>query len=195
MTSLLPRRLWVAALLATVAALGAGCSAGGTTTTVERTVESTKTVTVTSTSDDDTDTSTTEDADDDTEAGVDDDASTTATPPPPPPGAAPRNLVAGPAVKAALRVAFTEAHTGFADGEINGPLPGTTYYGQIGSDQWALATFSLVTTGTTDQPETFRRSGGVWHDMGDNGSVCQVPPRLMAAWRLTGLRNSLCDQT
>jgi hypothetical protein len=101
-------------------------------------------------------------------------------------GGGARNLVATPAVKAALRSAFVHAHSRFAAAQIKGPLPGTTYYGSAGGFEYAVATFSVPRFATQDQPEIFRRTaGGRWRDLGDTGGdVCPgvVPLSLLRVW-------------
>jgi len=101
-------------------------------------------------------------------------------------GGGARNLVATPAVKAGLRTAFVHAHPRFAAARITGPLRGTTYYGSVGGLEYAVATFSVPTFGTQDQPEVFRRSPGArWRDLGDTGGdVCPgvVPLALLRVW-------------
>lgn len=182
------RNGFVRVAVALVAALvAAGCGSGAAaTTTVERTVETTRTVTVTTADAEPETTPTTETSTTDIEDVEDDDEPASTV------GGA-RNLRATAAVKRDLRVAFMAAHDGFADGEVAGPLPGRTYYGAAGSTEWAVATFSLVSTGTTDQPETFQRpAGGAWADLGDNGNLCRVPRPLIRMWQLDSLRGALC---
>ena len=98
----------------------------------------------------------------------------------------PVNLVATPAVKAALRSTFLAAHTRYAPARVKGPLKGGTYYGSYGGFEYALAVFDLPRTGTTDMPELFRRpAGGRWSDVGDTaGEVCppRVPLPLIKVW-------------
>ena len=89
------------------------------------------------------------------------------------------NLVATPAVKAALRRAFCRHVT-------SGPCPRgplktakeKTYYGRFGAIEYAVAYFDVG----GDQPEWFsRRVRGIWHDRGDTGGdLCgQIPRSLM----------------
>jgi len=98
----------------------------------------------------------------------------------------PVNLVATPAVKAQLRAAFLRAHPIYAPARVRGPIKGRTYYGRYGSKEYALAVFSVPRTGTTDQPELFRRPrGGAWRDTGDTGGeACPpyVPLPLIKLW-------------
>ncbi len=106
------------------------------------------------------------------------------------PGSPPRavNLIATAKVKAALRTAFIHAHKQYAPRKIKGPLKGTTYYGRYGQTKYAFATFSVPRTGTTDQPELFKRpSGRAWRDLGDTGGeICKrdVPLALIKVWKL-----------
>src|SRR5438876_9070133 len=88
----------------------------------------------------------------------------------------PVNLVATPAVKAALRASFLKAHPTLRAAKMRGPIRGQTYYGRYRGVEYALAVFSIPRLGTTDQPELFRRvPAGPWHDRGDTGGeVC--PP-------------------
>ena len=105
-------------------------------------------------------------------------------------GARPKavNLVATPRVKAKLRAAFLIKHHQYNQRRVKGPLKGRTYYGRFGRTEYAFATFSVPRTGTTDQPELFRRPvGGVFRDIGDTGGeICKrdVPLALIKVWRL-----------
>ena len=98
----------------------------------------------------------------------------------------PVNLVATPSVKDQLRSAFLRAHRRYAPAKVRGPLKRRTYYGRYGRKEYAVASFSVPGTGTTDQPELFRRPrGGVWRDLGDTGGdVCppSVPRALLRLW-------------
>jgi hypothetical protein len=99
-----------------------------------------------------------------------------------------RNLVATPRVKAKLRASFLLAHHQYRQRRVKGPLKGTTYYGRYGSTEYAFAVFSVPRTGTTDQPELFRRPrNGLFRDLGDTGGeICkrEVPLALIKVWRL-----------
>jgi hypothetical protein len=99
----------------------------------------------------------------------------------------PANLIATPAVKAALRHAFLTAHRIYTPRRVKGPLKGDTYYGRYGPYEYALAIFDVPRTGTTDMPEIFRRPvGGRWRDLGDTGGeICppEVPLPLVKLWR------------
>lgn len=99
-----------------------------------------------------------------------------------------RNLVATPAVKAALRAAFVHAHPRYTAAQVRGPAKGRTYYGRYGGVEYALAVFSIPLFGTQDQPELFRRkAGGAWQDRGDTGGdVCPgwLPLPLLKVWHL-----------
>lgn len=98
----------------------------------------------------------------------------------------PVNLVATPAVKAALRAAFLKTHSTLAPAKVRGPLKGHTYYGRYRGVEYAVATFSIARLGTTDQPEIFRRvPPQAWKDRGDTGGeVCPpwVPLPLLKLW-------------
>jgi hypothetical protein len=98
------------------------------------------------------------------------------------------NLVAGPRVKSMLRAAFLIEHHRYSPLRVRGPLKGSTYYGRYGRTEYAFAVFSVPRTGTTDQPELFKRPrGGVFHDLGDTGGeICKrkVPLALIKVWRL-----------
>ena len=102
------------------------------------------------------------------------------------PSQQPVNLVATPAVKAALRTSFLAAHKQYQPAKVKGPLKGDTYYGRYGAFEYALSVFDVPLTGTTDQPELFRRPvGGGWVDRGDTGGeVCAgwVPLPLIKLW-------------
>jgi hypothetical protein len=88
------------------------------------------------------------------------------------------NLVATPAVKAALRRAFCRHVT-------SGPCPRgplktaklRTYYGRVGVNEYAVAYFDVM----ADQPEWFsRRVRGTWRDRGDTGGdLCGQIPRSL----------------
>lgn len=109
----------------------------------------------------------------------------------------PVNLVATPTVKAQLRSAFLRAHRGYAPAKVRGPLKGRTYYGRYGKKEYAVATFSVPLTGTTDQPELFRRPrGGAWRDLGDTGGeVCPpyVPLPLLRLWGFARTSYTIVD--
>ena len=98
----------------------------------------------------------------------------------------PVNLVATPAVKAALRAAFLKTHSTLALTRVKGPLKGRTYYGRYHAVLYAVATFSIARLGTTDQPELFRRvPPRAWKDLGDTGGeVCPpvIPLPLIKLW-------------
>ena len=112
-------------------------------------------------------------------------------------GGGPVNLVATPAVKSALRAAFLKAHPTLAPSRLRGPIKGETYYGRYGDAEYALAVFSVPLTGTTDQPELFRRPAGArWRDLGDTGGeVCPswVPVPLLRLWRFVKSSYSVVD--
>jgi hypothetical protein len=98
------------------------------------------------------------------------------------------NLVATPRVKAMLRAAFILKHHRYSQRRIKGPLKGTTYYGRYGRTEYAFSVFSVPRTGTTDQPELFKRAvNGIFRDLGDTGGeICKrdVPLALIKVWRL-----------
>jgi hypothetical protein len=98
------------------------------------------------------------------------------------------NLSAGPRIKSMLRASFMLAHYNYSPRRVRGPLKGTTYYGRYRRTYYAFATFSVPRTGTTDQPELFRRPrGGVFQDLGDTGGeICkrEVPLALIKVWLL-----------
>jgi hypothetical protein len=98
------------------------------------------------------------------------------------------NLVATPRVKAMLRAAFILKHHQYSQRRIKGPLKGTTYFGRYGKTEYAFSVFSVPRTGTTDQPELFKRPAhGIFRDLGDTGGeICKrdVPLALIKVWRL-----------
>ena len=98
----------------------------------------------------------------------------------------PRNLIATPAVKAALRAAHLNASTPELRRKIHGPLKGSTYYGSYHSSKYAIATFSMDGLGTQDQPELFTKSeAGLWRDRGDTGGCISsriIPPPMLELW-------------
>jgi hypothetical protein len=100
-----------------------------------------------------------------------------------------RNLVATPAVKAALRAAHLARVPRSDRAATRGPLKGTTYYGAVGSWRYALATFSHPRVGTTDQPELFSKAPGrTWRDRGDTGGCLSkgiIPRALLRLWHLS----------
>jgi hypothetical protein len=87
-----------------------------------------------------------------------------------------------------IRAAFLLEHPQYSPKRVKGPLKGTTYYGRYRRTYYAFATFSVPRTGTTDQPELFKRPpGGVFHDRGDTGGeICKrkVPLALIRVWHL-----------
>jgi hypothetical protein len=93
------------------------------------------------------------------------------------------NLVATPAVKAALRRAFCRHVT-------SGPCPRgplktaklRTYYGRVGVNEYAVAYFDVI----ADQPEWFsRRVRGTWRDRGDTGGgSLRADPMVASGGRL-----------
>ena len=107
-----------------------------------------------------------------------------------------KNLIATPAVKAALRASFLKTHPDLAPAKVAGPIKGRTYYGSYHGKEYALATFSIPRFGTQDQPEIFTRpSGRAWKDLGDTGGdVCVpwVPLTLIKVWQLKSSGNAGC---
>lgn len=93
-----------------------------------------------------------------------------------------------PRVKQMLRASFLLRHHRYSQRRVKGPLKGSIYYGRYGRTRYAFATFSVPRTGTTDQPELFKRPpNGLFRDLGDTGGeICKrdVPPALIRAWRL-----------
>jgi hypothetical protein len=85
-----------------------------------------------------------------------------------------KNLVATPKVKAALRVAYLEAHPG---AQVGAPAAGRTYYGTWDGVAYAVATFGRY-------PTVFRTDRrGVWHVRREtHGGICVdvVPSDLLA---------------
>jgi hypothetical protein len=97
-----------------------------------------------------------------------------------------KNLTATPAVKAALRSAFLAAQKPPKRIGVEGPLPGKTYYDSYGVTRYAVATFSVPTFGTQDQPELFKQlPGEAWIDEGDTGGCISssiIPVPLLTLW-------------
>lgn len=104
------------------------------------------------------------------------------------------NLFVTPSVKPALRAAFIRGHRAMRPKSV-GPRAGSTYYGRCGSAYWAAATFVSPATGDQDQPETFRMAHGVWHDLGDDGNLCEIPVSLIRVWHLETARRDVCPST
>jgi hypothetical protein len=89
----------------------------------------------------------------------------------------PQNLLATPAVKAGLTVAFRAAHPSSL---VAAPAAGRTWYGRHEGYEFAVATFGA-------HPSVFSRPpGGRWHlDRDTHGAVCAdvVPaPLLVGTW-------------
>jgi len=102
------------------------------------------------------------------------------------------NLKAPKSFDAAIAAAFHTAHRG-SHIKFIGPLKGESYFGQCGSTQWAVGTFTLPNGDATDQPETFRKlKGHPWHDRGDDGSICEIPHSLTTLWGLRPLQSGVC---
>jgi len=97
----------------------------------------------------------------------------------------PENLVAGPGVKAALLHAYASAHP---QPHASGPVAGRTYYGMVGGDWYAVATFGV--RGRTTKPVILERHGNRpdrWHVTRETrGAVCGrfVPVSLIGVWHL-----------
>ena len=88
------------------------------------------------------------------------------------------NLVATPAVKAALRSAYLAAHPRT---QVGAPAAGRTYYGSYSGTRYAVATFGA-------HPTIFRTDfRGRWHVRREtHGGVCTnvVPIDLIRVWSL-----------
>jgi hypothetical protein len=88
------------------------------------------------------------------------------------------NLVAAPAVKAALRSAYVAAHPG---SQVGAPAPGRTYYGSYSGTRYAVATFGAY-------PTIFRTDvHGRWRVRREtHGGICTtvVPIDLIRVWSL-----------
>jgi hypothetical protein len=88
------------------------------------------------------------------------------------------NLVATPAVKAALRSAYAAAHPG---SRVGAPVAGRTYYGSYSGTRYAVATFGAY-------PTIFRTDiHGRWRVRREtHGGVCTnvVPIDLIRVWSL-----------
>jgi hypothetical protein len=108
----------------------------------------------------------------------------------------PQNLLATPAIKAALLSTFTKAHPQYAKRGIVGPEQGRTYYGRYGATEYAVASFDFRRGEIDDQPEVFRRSvGGRWTDTGDTGGdVCppRIPLPLLRTWKWSCRARASC---
>src|SRR5712691_6751358 len=106
----------------------------------------------------------------------------------------PVNLVATPAVKAALRTAYLEGHRQIDPAQVSGPLPGRTYYGSFGGDGYAVATFAV--RGQAQYPTILmHHPKWKWHVVRDtHGGVCArfVPPPLIGIWYLEQWRKTDC---
>jgi hypothetical protein len=88
------------------------------------------------------------------------------------------NLVATPAVKAALRSAYLAA---YPRAQVGAPVAGRTYYGSYSGTRYAVATFGA-------QPTIFRTDvHGRWHVRREtHGGICTnvVPIDLIRVWSL-----------
>ena len=88
------------------------------------------------------------------------------------------NLVATPAVKAALRSAYLAAHPRT---QVGAPAAGRTYYGSYSGTRYAVATFGAY-------PTIFRTDfRGRWHVRREtHGGICTniVPIDLIRVWWL-----------
>ena len=88
------------------------------------------------------------------------------------------NLVATPAVKAALRSAYLAAHPG---SRVGAPATGHTYYGSYSGTRYAVATFGAY-------PTIFRTDvHGRWRVRREtHGGICTnvVPIDLIMVWSL-----------
>jgi hypothetical protein len=105
----------------------------------------------------------------------------------------PENLVATPKVKAALDAAYARAHS---NARVSGPVPGRTYFGMVGGDWYAVATFRV--SGRTTKPIILVRHGNRpdrWHVTRETrGGICGrfVPVSLIGVWHLEHVGRSDC---
>jgi hypothetical protein len=107
---------------------------------------------------------------------------------PRPSGGVAATLVVTPLATAALRRALLDCYRGPGKRRIKGPRAGTVHLARFGGYVWAIATFSLPATGTTDQPERFIRRVGrrQWRDLGDTGGPLsdRLPCPVLTAWHI-----------
>jgi hypothetical protein len=97
------------------------------------------------------------------------------------------NLIISPGDRASLRTTFLSNLHISHPSAVKGPLAGTVYYARYRGTDWAIATFSMPGTGTTDMPERFSRpvGSGQWTDLGDTGgplSEYGVPCPVLLVW-------------
>ncbi len=95
------------------------------------------------------------------------------------------NLHVTAGVKPALKAAYFAIHHHHS----SGPVAGTTFYGRCGTTLYAAADMPDPRfKETDDQPESFRKlAGHVWHDIGDDGSLCTIPKALrLGLWHERG---------
>lgn len=99
-----------------------------------------------------------------------------------------QNLVISAQDRLSLRTTLLSASHMPDEAGVKGPLPNTVFYARYRGTDWAIATFSLPGTGTTDQPERFRRPvGGQWTLLGDTGSPLKdsgIPCPVLRAWNM-----------
>jgi hypothetical protein len=93
-----------------------------------------------------------------------------------------------PAVRAELRRRFLSCYQGPDARRVKGPLVGSVRLARYGGSVWAVATFAIPATGTTDQPERFIHKAGPhrWRDLGDTGGPLsdRVPCPVLRAWHI-----------
>ena len=96
------------------------------------------------------------------------------------------NLVATPAVKAALRTAYLRAHRELPPSRVGAPVAGRTYYGRHAGTLYAVATFAVGPAPA--HPRIFMTDRlGRWHVRRQtHGGICTdvVPRELIEAWWL-----------
>ncbi len=85
-------------------------------------------------------------------------------------------------VSSATKSAILESYNGRGTFVRN-----SLYYGRCGSTYYAAASFRSPGAGLTDQPESFKKSGSRWRDLGDGGcdpSNRDIPSSLKKIWKL-----------
>jgi hypothetical protein len=103
------------------------------------------------------------------------------------------NLVAKPAVKAALVTAYAAAHPGRS---VAGLEHGRTYYGMVGGDWYAVASYSV--SGRATKPVILVRHGNRpdrWHVVRETrGGICGrfVPVSMIGVWHLHHVGSTDC---
>ena len=105
----------------------------------------------------------------------------------------PENLVATAKVKTALHATYASTHRG---ARVDGPVRGRTYYGTVGGDLYAIATFQIG--GRTTKPVILVRHENRpdrWHVARETrGAVCGrfVPVSLIGVWHLKQVAHTDC---